>query len=155
MSKREIGRKRFLKWMRKFDDGRTMLGFCSFTKAEMFFRELYDLAEKYSKTESWLERFFLGIIWMDIGINFEVNYSILDGKYRIDFAFIKSPTKRLALELDGWHFHKEREQFNKDRLKTQDLIKLGWKVVRYSYDQIVRYSREELLKEIRRIYNEL
>lgn len=46
------------------------------------------------------------------------------GNYFLDIAF---PSLRLALEIDGWEFHRDR--FEEDHLKLADLASLGWTVV--------------------------
>lgn len=55
--------------------------------------------------------------------------------YRIDYA-ITGQHLRVAVELDGFEFHRHRAAFNYDRLRQNDLQAVGWKVIRFSYDAI-------------------
>lgn len=55
------------------------------------------------------------------------------GAYRLDFAL---PDKRLAIEVDGFTFHSSRDAFNRDRRRQADLEMLGWRVLRFTGDEI-------------------
>ena len=52
---------------------------------------------------------------------------------RIDFAY---PDARLAIEVDGWTDHGTREAFESDRARQNELVELGWKVVRFTWLQL-------------------
>jgi very-short-patch-repair endonuclease len=47
----------------------------------------------------------------------------------IDLAY---PSHHLALEVDGWAFHGHRAAFDADRLRANDLVLLGWSVLRFT-----------------------
>lgn len=52
----------------------------------------------------------------------------LKGKrYRLDFAI---PSHKVAIEVDGFEFHRNRMQFDNDRVRQNALISAGWKIVR-------------------------
>lgn len=55
----------------------------------------------------------------------------LDG-YTIhaDFAY---PDSRVLIELDGYAFHMDREAFERDRERDNDLQALGWRVLRFTW----------------------
>lgn len=48
------------------------------------------------------------------------------------------PGKGLVLEVDGWAFHKEREQFEEDRRRGLVHEAAGWRVLRASASQVFR-----------------
>jgi len=58
---------------------------------------------------------------------------ILNGKYRLDFAHQPSMT---AIELDGYEFHSDREQFTRDRRRQREIEQLGWRFIRFSGSEI-------------------
>ncbi len=49
--------------------------------------------------------------------------------FRIDLAY---PALRLAIELDGWEFHRTRSAFDDDRTRANLLVAHGWTVVRFT-----------------------
>jgi len=64
------------------------------------------------------------------------NYSVLIGDRliaRIDVAF---PAQRLAIEVDGLAYHSDRSRFQRDRTRQNDLINLGWTVLRFTWQDI-------------------
>jgi very-short-patch-repair endonuclease len=48
------------------------------------------------------------------------------------------PERRLVVELDGYAHHRDRRTFQRDREKGNALTRAGWKVFRYTYDDVVR-----------------
>lgn len=60
---------------------------------------------------------------------------------RLDFA-VETGTTRLAIELDGYSYHAEgaisRSAFDDQLTRQNELIIEGWKVLRFSWDQVVR-----------------
>ncbi len=56
-------------------------------------------------------------------------------RYRLDFAY---PDQLVALEGDGFEFHSDLEQFDRDRARQNDLVLAGWLVLRFSWRHIVR-----------------
>ncbi len=57
----------------------------------------------------------------------------LTGTYWIDVAF---PGLKLAIEVDGWEFHKTKEAFENDRWRQNDLVLAGWRVLRFTATMI-------------------
>ncbi|MGH9268026.1 MAG: type IV toxin-antitoxin system AbiEi family antitoxin domain-containing protein [Acidimicrobiales bacterium] len=49
--------------------------------------------------------------------------------YRIDLAW---PNAMLAVELDGWDTHRTRSAFDHDRARANDLVVLGWGLLRFT-----------------------
>lgn len=52
---------------------------------------------------------------------------------RIDFAY---PNARVAIETDSWRFHSGRQAWQADAAKGNDLLALGWKVLRFTYQDL-------------------
>jgi hypothetical protein len=51
------------------------------------------------------------------------------------------PGRKLVVELDGYAFHKDRQAFQRDREKTNALVAAGCKVLRFTYEDVVRRPR--------------
>lgn len=79
-------------------------------------------------TESKLEDLFLPLC----PIKPEEQYWV--GGYRADFAW---PAHMLIAEIDDWQTHGTRTAFEKDRARLQELAAQGWRVVPFTYRQIV------------------
>jgi hypothetical protein len=60
-----------------------------------------------------------------------VNYPI--GKYEADFAW---PEHRLIVETDGRATHATTHAFEHDRLRDRELVKAGWRVIRFTWRQL-------------------
>lgn len=56
--------------------------------------------------------------------------------YRLDFAY---PNQRIAIEGDGFAFHSDRQRFETDRQRQNDLVLDGWLVLRFTWRQIVHH----------------
>lgn len=57
------------------------------------------------------------------------------GRDEIDLAF---PAQRVAVELDGWAWHTDRDRFQADRSKGNALVRAGWIVLRFTWDDLTR-----------------
>lgn len=44
---------------------------------------------------------------------------------------------RVAVELDGWEFHRHRRAFQRDREKANALTTAGWTVLRFTHHDVV------------------
>lgn len=49
--------------------------------------------------------------------------------FKIDLAY---PAFKLAIELDGWEFHRTRSAFDEDRARANALVLDGWTLVRFT-----------------------
>ncbi|MGI8667063.1 MAG: DUF559 domain-containing protein [Jatrophihabitans sp.] len=65
---------------------------------------------------------------------------------RVDVAFVKL---RLAIEVDGFAYHSDRQRFQHDRRRQNTLVGLGWTVLRFTWHDIVEQP-ERVLATIRR-----
>jgi very-short-patch-repair endonuclease len=71
-----------------------------------------------------------------------------DGKQAfIDLAY---PHLRIAIELDGWATHGVRSAFESDRIRANDLVLMGWTVLRFTWSMSDRYLCETVLAAIER-----
>jgi len=52
------------------------------------------------------------------------------------------PAHRVAVELDGWQRHKDRVAFQHDRTKGNLITQAGWRLFRYTHDDVVRRPAE-------------
>ncbi len=50
-------------------------------------------------------------------------------RYRIDLCY---PEHGIAIEYDGWDFHKGRKAFDDDRARGNDLVVLGMQLLRFT-----------------------
>ncbi len=53
---------------------------------------------------------------------------------RVDFAFVAA---RVVVELDGFAFHRDRDSYRTDRAKANELARLGWRLVRLTWEDVV------------------
>lgn len=58
---------------------------------------------------------------------------------RIDFAY---PADRLAIEVDGYESHSSLGAFSRDRTRQNDLVALGWTVLRFTWDDVVHHPSQ-------------
>jgi hypothetical protein len=52
------------------------------------------------------------------------------GRVVIDIAF---PAHRIAVEVDGWAFHRDVDRFRRDGLRQNEVVIGGWRVIRVSW----------------------
>lgn len=65
---------------------------------------------------------------------------------RIDVVYL---TEKIAIELDSWEFHSDRQAFERDRLRQNDIVVGGWMMLRFTDDQI-RNHPEKVVATLRR-----
>lgn len=51
----------------------------------------------------------------------------------VDFLF---PDERVAVETDGWRYHRTRRAFERDRARDAALARAGYRVLRFTHRQI-------------------
>ena len=82
----------------------------------------------------------------------KLHWQVLDGERliaEVDFAW---PEVRLCVELDGWSQHGTRAAFVRDRARDRALLRLGWMVLRYTW-QDVTVDREAVMGELVSTYD--
>lgn len=70
-------------------------------------------------------------------------------RYRIDYELVGAELL-LSVELDGYAFHSDRQQFTYDRLRQNDLHASGRTVLRFSYDA-VRYDTARCVQQLQQL----
>jgi len=88
------------------------------------------ISHRDQTTESPLERTMADALTA-AGIAFEREYLV--GRSRLDFAF---PEKKLAVECDGYRYHSSPAQKEHDRKRDAFLRENGWRVIRFSAQEI-------------------
>lgn len=99
-------------------------------------RALKQAIEEYanlglSATDSALEDAFHRLV-KRAGLPSPAINAIVEG-FKVDAVW---RTQRIAVELDGWAWHHTRDAFQKDRERDQKLTAAGWRVVRFTYNQV-------------------
>lgn len=87
------------------------------------------------------------MLWEFIKANqlwFKFNRQYIIGDYIVDFVCLE---KALVLEVDG-AYHSEYEQIKKDKNRTDHLQNLGFKVLRFTNDEVMQ-DIEGVLQTIR------
>jgi hypothetical protein len=51
---------------------------------------------------------------------------------RTAFIDLCYPTQRIAIEVDGWRVHGQRAAFDADRVRANELVVLGWSLLRFT-----------------------
>jgi len=54
---------------------------------------------------------------------------------RVDFCW---PAARLVVEADGYAFHSSRDDYRRDRRRMNELERLGWRVLRFSWEDVTQ-----------------
>jgi very-short-patch-repair endonuclease len=73
------------------------------------------------------------------------------GKRFLDFAIETPEGKRIAVEFDGYKSHVkdlDRKKFNDQLLRQNELVRAGWTVLRFSFDQLNDPQARTRCKEI-------
>ena len=52
------------------------------------------------------------------------------GRAVLDLAF---PAHRVAVEIDGWAFHRDVDRFRRDGLRQNEVVIGGWRVIRVTW----------------------
>ena len=60
-------------------------------------------------------------------------------QYRSDMAW---PRLKLAVEVDEFHAHNQLKQMNADRQKDRVYIRHGWRVLRFTDDEVRRHTQQ-------------
>jgi very-short-patch-repair endonuclease len=104
-------------------------------------RLLLQAAEDGARSQA--ERLLLRLLKAARITGWRANYSL--GGYRIDVAF---PKQKVAIEVDGWAFHADQENFQLDRERQNNIALLGWQVLRFTWLDLTEYP-QRVLAEIR------
>ncbi|MGV0744478.1 type IV toxin-antitoxin system AbiEi family antitoxin domain-containing protein [Mycolicibacterium sp. XJ870] len=89
------------------------------------------------------ERLLVKLLMAEGITGWKANYRV--GIYKVDVAF---PGVKVAIETDGWAFHSDQEDFQKDRVKQNELALRGWQVLRFTWLDLTEYP-QRVIAEIR------
>lgn len=104
-------------------------------------RRLLIAASDGSRSEA--ERLLIKLL-RDNGITgWKANYPI--GGYKVDVAFLE---RMVAIEVDGWAFHSDHDDFEKDRKRQNTISLLGWQVLRFTWLDLTEYP-DRVIAEIK------
>ena len=104
-------------------------------------RRLLQVASDGARSEA--ERLLVKLL-TEAGITgWRTNYPV--GDYVVDVAF---PAQKVAIEVDGWAFHSDHEDFHKDRRRQNKIVQLGWKVLRFTWLDLTEYP-QRVIAEIK------
>ncbi len=92
-----------------------------------------DLRSEDDLTRSELERIFRGLSRRHRLPQPEVNARA--DRYEVDFLW---RAQRVIVETDSWRHHGDRQAFERDRAKDAALQSLGFRVLRFTFRQVVR-----------------
>ena len=106
----------------------------------------YNLLKDFAKENRKNATLAEDILWENIrnktlGVEFRRQHIIAD--FIADFVCLD---KMLIIEIDGG-YHSERKQKEDDELRTERLNELGFRVIRFSNEE-VQFNIEEVLKKI-------
>jgi very-short-patch-repair endonuclease len=104
-------------------------------------RRLLQAASDGARSEA--ERLLVKLL-REAGITgWRTNYPV--GGYKVDVGF---PKQKVAVEVDGWAFHSDAEDFVGDRNRQNKIALLGWKVLRFTWLDLTEYP-QRVIAEIK------
>jgi very-short-patch-repair endonuclease len=104
-------------------------------------RRLLQAASDGARSEA--ERLLIRLLKAARITGWRANYPLAG--YRIDVAF---PRQKVAIEVDGWAFHSDHDDFQHDRERQNDIALLGWQVLRFTWLDLTEYP-QRVIAEIR------
>jgi very-short-patch-repair endonuclease len=99
----------------------------------------------FSSTRSSLEDAFLRLL-QDMGLPSPATNAYIEG-FEVDAVW---HTQRIAVELDGWQNHHDRHAFQRDRERDAILTVAGYRVVRFTYHDVV-HRPDRVTRTLRRL----
>jgi very-short-patch-repair endonuclease len=109
-------------------------------------RRLLQAASDGARSEA--ERLLVKLLRKAGITGWRTNYPV--GGYKIDVAF---PKLKVAIEVDGLAFHSDSDDFHTDRVRQNDIVLLGWQVLRFTWLDLVEYP-ERVIAVIRSAISE-
>ena len=90
------------------------------------------------------------------GRKLRLHWNVLEGARHVAEVDLAWPELRIGVQFDGWKHHGTRAAFVRDRACDRQLVKLGWTVLRFPWDDVVRKPDtvvEELVQILSRATN--
>jgi very-short-patch-repair endonuclease len=99
------------------------------TRSEVLTGRDYPVVARPEKVSVWERVFYPALV--DAGLRPVPQYDI--DQYILDFALIRPNGRKLNIEIDGEHYHRDwdGELMRKDQLRNLRLIEMGWDVMRF------------------------
>lgn len=110
------------------------------TRGMRMARRLLRSAEDLSESE--LERKFVRFLNKHGIIGW--TQQVWMGNLRMDFVF---PAEQVVVQLHGWAFHHDHDQWEKDQATTNALTSIGWKPLIFTWKRL-EFSPDEVLSEL-------
>ncbi len=93
----------------------------------------WSMADKF---DSEVERMFWDThLNMDLEQLAGLDVQVKVGRYRLDFAITD---RKIGIEIDGRAYHSSKNAFTHDRQRERDLELGGWRILRFSADEVLR-----------------
>ncbi len=105
-------------------------------------RRLLQAAEDNAHSEA--ERLLIRMLRAAKITGWKANYPVAG--YRVDVGF---PKQKVALEVDGFAFHSDSEDFHQDRKRQNAIALAGWQVLRFTWLDLIEYP-DRVIAEIER-----
>lgn len=103
----------------------------------------------YSRGPSYAEEYWKGILDAN-ELDYVQEYRI--GLYSLDFAFVDN---KIDLEIDGDQHYLDERIIKSDKRRTEWLTEKGWTVIRISWSEYQRLSKNERIKFVNNILSRI
>jgi len=104
-------------------------------------RRLLQAAEDNAHSEA--ERLLIRLLKANKITGWKANYPVAG--YKVDVGF---PQQKVAIEVDGFAFHSDSEDFHQDRRRQNAIALAGWQVLRFTWLDLVEYP-DRVIAEIK------
>jgi len=82
------------------------------------------------------ERMLHGILRRAGITGWKANYQVWHAGRLVAVVDVALVHRRIALEIDGWAYHSDIDRFQRDRERQNELIALGWTVLRFTWHDV-------------------
>jgi very-short-patch-repair endonuclease len=95
---------------------------------------VYPIVSRPERVSDWEKKLYAALV--EAGFRPHVQYEV--DRYALDFALIRSNGRKLNIEVDGEHYHRDwdGELVRHDQLRNLRMIELGWDVMRFWVYQV-------------------
>jgi very-short-patch-repair endonuclease len=80
--------------------------------------------------------------------NWRPNYRVWQGGALVAVVDVALVADKIAIEVDGWAFHTDADQFQGDRVRQNGLVAAGWTVLRFTWADLT-LNPDYVIKSIR------
>lgn len=97
-------------------------------------RRVIELRAGAAPTESWLETTALQVIRAASLPPPERQFHVFEGRRRVARLDLAYPGSLVGINCHGFKFHSGRRAWAKDLQRLDDLVRLGWRILHFTYD---------------------